>query len=84
MARPYRCPCGECGTRIARTKLMCPAHWRLVPLALKAKVNAAWHAYQVAVRAEGSATDALPLVKALRAAQREAIEAVAAAEWRSS
>ena len=44
------CAARRCATRVDASKLMCPAHWRMVPAGIKTWVYEAWRAYQSAVR----------------------------------
>ena len=37
-----KCPIDGCGWAIGDDKLMCLAHWKLVPMPLKTKVSATW------------------------------------------
>ena len=78
------CAAKGCSTRVDSSKLMCPSHWRMVPRPTQDRVLTAWRAYKAAVESEASGGDALPAVKELRAAQAEAVSAVATAEGRVS
>ncbi len=39
----HDCPAGACLARVGQDKLMCPAHWRMVPAAMR---TAIWNAWQ--------------------------------------
>lgn len=62
--RMHRCPAGRCPREITDDYLMCPAHWRLVPLAIQRAVYAAY---------DGPSSVGTP---ALLAAQVAAVRAV--------
>ena len=38
----HRCPVGDCTAQVPRERLMCAAHWRLVPARLKRPLRHAW------------------------------------------
>ena len=60
---------GLCDVRVAREKLMCAAHWRMVPVPLQTMVYEAWRSYTQDPTEDTVAT--------LRARQAEATAAVA-------
>ena len=70
--------CPICGTAIKRGKLMCLAHWTMVPREIQRKVNATWREFnraesgipkRMAIRAYADAHDAaIAAVLALTAA----------------
>lgn len=40
----HRCEAAACPTEIPRGKFMCPAHWRMVPVALQNTINSRYRA----------------------------------------
>ena len=38
----HACPVGTCTQRVSGDLLMCPAHWRQVPLPIQRALTAAW------------------------------------------
>lgn len=76
----HECSARGCEAIIAASKLMCSQHWRLVPFGIQRKVLAAWRNYQAAVQRDDGWENVIGVADLLRDAQREAIDAVAAAE----
>lgn len=80
-AGKHVCPAKGCAKRISVVQFMCFPHWTLVPAQMKGRVLDAWTTYKMWARADDGSSDAvLKAAEELRAAQREAIEAVAAKE----
>jgi len=74
----HTCPAGGCETTVASDKLMCLAHWRMVPRALQIDIWRAW-------RAVLSARDRVRKVEAMklhRAARDAAVAAIREREIR--
>lgn len=67
----HLCDAAGCGRTISKRLLMCGAHWRLVPAALRQRLYRAWDAV---LRGDG-----LGAVRVYREAKRECVEAVNAA-----
>ena len=62
-----------CEQHVTRDKLMCAEHWRDVPTALQTQVNDAWRAF-----GRSTSRNIHERLKALRAAQKAATDAVVA------
>jgi hypothetical protein len=40
----HPCPAGPCPKDVPNERLMCPAHWRMVPRSIQRAVNSAYYA----------------------------------------
>lgn len=83
------CPVDGCKEPLPHQHLCCIRHWRMVPVALRREVTAAFKPYASAIRGVSrlharrrSGAEILALANALRAAQARAIAAVNEKETR--
>lgn len=71
----HTCAARDCTRQISTSLLMCPAHWRLVPKALKARVYESYGDYLRATKI--GVTETVAAAERLREVQKEAVDTLA-------